>query len=249
MALTEELPEDVPAEILEKRVTPVQLEIQDLPTEVVEPDVITTVTKRTLKIVRAVQHEIEEMPTETVRDITGEEIPSELTLKELTTPKMPAAEVSMPNVYVAPKAKKPTTKWEAPETLEVVIEKPQDTKIAVTEVVKPEETVTEEIEVLPEQATSTAQIALYETTKPTVSMTFKVPEELKPKGIKGFNGGMTARRFTVLLLSLVYKCLSNDTVYTVESLDYFSVFFTYRILFLSVLPPCMISNSKDLSAE
>ena len=182
MALTEELPKDVPAEILEKRVTPVQLEIQDLPTEVVEPDVITTVTKRTLKIVRAVQHEIEEMPTETIRDIAGEEIPSELTLEELTTPKLPAAEVSMPNVYVAPKAKKPTTKWEAPETLEVVIEKPQDTKIAVTEVVKPEETVTEEIEVLPEQATSTAQIALYETTKPTVSMTFKVPEELKPEG-------------------------------------------------------------------
>ena len=195
MVLTEELPKDIPAEILEKRVTPIQLEIQDLPEEV-EPDVITTVTKRTFKIVRAVQHEIEEMPTETVRDITGEELPSDLTPEELLTPKLPAAEVSMPNVYVAPKAKKPTTKWEAPETLEVVIEKPQDTKVAVTEVVKPEETVTEEIEVLPEQATSTAQIALYETSKPTVSMTFKVPEELKPKGIyKCVNGGMTAKRF------------------------------------------------------
>ena len=188
------MPKDVPQDILQKPVSPIRLEIEGLPSDLiepeeieglpsehVEPEVVTTVTKRTVTVVQAVQQEIEEIPTEIVRDITIEEVevPFEVTVEEEASPKVPFPEEITQTVKVAPKPKKPTSPWEAPEDFEVVFEKVIETKPSTMERLKPDEVPEEKVETLPTHATSTAQLALYETTKPTVTMTFKVPEEAK----------------------------------------------------------------------
>ncbi len=198
---TELEPTDVPAEVLQRQVIPIQVEIEGLPSETIEPEVIedlplelvdvqpevvTTVTKRTLTVVKAVQQEIEEVPTEFIRDITDEEmeLPSDVAVQDLPVSSIPIPEEITQTIKVAPEAKKPTSPWEAPEDFEIVFERVIDTNAGRTEMLKPEDALEDEAEALPTYATSTAQVALYETAKPTSTMTFKVPEtDLRKKGI------------------------------------------------------------------
>ena len=186
--LVEVQPVDVPTEFLQNRVIPVHLEIEDLPIEVIETVTTETPTETTVEIkqvrrtVTATEVQIEEIPTEEMMEFVIDEtspIPSEIVI-EIQLETLP--ETLSTRTVTAPKAKKPTSPWEAPEDLEIVFETMQETQKPVTELVKPEESVTEEIEVLPTKATSTVQLALYETPKPTVTMTFKLPERLEKEG-------------------------------------------------------------------
>ena len=183
-------PVGVPTEFLQKRVIPVHLEIEDLPMEVVETVTTETPTETTVEIkqvrrtITATEVQIEEIPTEEIIEFVFDKtspIPSEMVVEK---PLETLPEILRTKTVTAPKAKKPTSPWEAPEDLEIVFETMQETQKPVTELMKPEESVTEEIEVLPTKATSTAQLALYETPKPTVTMTFKLPEGLDKEGTK-----------------------------------------------------------------
>ena len=146
----------------------------------------------TRRVVTTTQVQIQEIPTEeSITELVFDEtmpIPSEVVVEEVEKPVPTVQEIVKPAPVAVPKAKKPTSRWEAPEDLEIVFEKVIETKTTTVEKVKPEEMVTEEVEPLPTYAASTAQLSLYETTKPVVSMTFKVPEELKPEGNVEFFG-------------------------------------------------------------
>ena len=184
-------PVGVPTEFLQKRVIPVHLEIEDLPIEVIgtvtteTPTETTVSVERVRRVVTTTEVQVVEIPTEEITEFVFDEtspIPSEV----IVTPRESLPETLPTRTVTVPKAKKPTSPWEAPEDLEIVFETMQETQKPVTELMKPEESVTEEIEVLPTKATSTAQLALYETPKPTVTMTFKLPEGLDKEGTNVF---------------------------------------------------------------
>ena len=161
-------------------ITPLQLRLTTLPSQT--PDEPTVEVQRVRRVVTATEIRVEEIPTEEITEFVFDDttpVPSEMIVG---TPIETIPEMLSTRTVTAPKAKKPTSPWEAPEDLKIVFETMQETQKPVTELVKPEESVTEEIEVLPTKATSTAQLALYETAKPTVTMTFKLPEGLEREG-------------------------------------------------------------------
>ena len=183
-------PVDIPTEFLEKRITPVLLEIGDLPMEVIEhvttetPDETTVEISRVRRVVTTTEVTVEEIPSVEITEFVFDDsspIPSEVIVEK---PLEAVHESRQPKTVTDPKAKKPTTPWEAPEDLEIVFEKMHEPQKPTTEMVKPEESVTDEIEVLPTHATSTAQLALYETPKPTVTMTFNLPVGMEEEGTK-----------------------------------------------------------------
>ncbi len=148
--------------------------------ELPHDDITVTTTRR---VVQSTQVRVDEIPAEeSITELVFDDsmpIPEEVSVEESEKPTESVPEPLKVTPVSAPKAKKPTSPWEAPEDFEILFEKVIETKTGTTERVKHEDVPEEKVETLPTYATSTAQLALYETTKPTVTMTFNVPEEAK----------------------------------------------------------------------
>ena len=168
-----------------RTVTVTEVQIEEIPTEEMMEFVIDETSPIPSEIVVDTPLETlrKTLPTKPVTVPRKPEAPEDLeivfeTMQETQIPLETLPEVLPTKTVTVPKATKPTSPSEAPEDLEIVFETMQETQKPVTELMKPEEYVTEEIEALPTKATTTAQLALYESPKPTVTMTFKLPEEL-----------------------------------------------------------------------